>query len=268
MQNQNPEIYFVTIIGIILGVLLVGFIVTILFLYQRRQHRQEQEMLMIKDKYEKEALRSQLEIQENTLKAIAQELHDNIGQMLSVVKLSLSALPLEETHPAHDLAKHSREVLNKAIFDLSDLTKSLHSDRIKDVGLVESMRYELASIKKAGLIDVQFSVSGEEMPLPEQKAIFIFRMFQEMLNNILKHARAKQVTVRLNYFEDDTFVLDVEDNGVGFNVAEKQQSVSASRGVGLKSMYNRAHLMGAEISINSEEGKGTRVLVKLLPQKE
>lgn len=264
-MHQKPEIYFVTIIGIILAVLLVGFIVTILFLYQRRQHRQEQEMLLVKDKYEREALRSQLEIQENTLKAIAQELHDNIGQLLSVVKLSLSALPLEPEHPAQDLVKHSRDVLNKAIYDLSDLTKSLHSDRINDVGLVESMRFELAAIKKTGLLDVQFSVSGNEAQLPEQKAIFLFRMFQEMLNNIIKHSKASQVTVRLNYAEDDTFVLEVEDNGVGFNVTEKQQSVSSSRGVGLKSMFNRAQLMGAVISIDSEESKGTRVLVKLSP---
>ncbi|MEO5564232.1 MAG: ATP-binding protein [Chitinophagaceae bacterium] len=267
-MHQNPEIYFVTIIGIILGLILVGFIVSMLFLYQRRQHRQEQEMLLIKDKYEKEALRSQLEIQENTFKTIAQELHDNIGQMLSVVKLSLSALPLEKEHPAFDLARHSQEVLNKAIFDLSDLTKSLHSDRINDVGLVESMRFELISVKKAGLLDVQFSVNGEEFQLPEQKAIFLFRMFQEMLNNILKHSRAKQVTVRVSFLGDYSFALEVEDNGVGFNVTEKQQSTSSSRGVGLKSMHNRAHLMGADIKINSEEGKGTKVLVKLFPQKE
>jgi len=89
-----------------------------------------------------------------------------------------------------------------------------------------------------------------------------------MLNNILKHSRAKQVCVRVKYHEDNTFALEVEDNGVGFNVNEKKESVSASRGVGLKSMYNRAHLMGAEITIDSTEGKGTHVLVKLLPQKE
>ena len=68
MPDQNQEIYFVSIIGIILGLLLVGFIVTILFLYQRRQQKQEQELEKIKDMYEKEVLRSQLEIQENTLK--------------------------------------------------------------------------------------------------------------------------------------------------------------------------------------------------------
>jgi two-component system NarL family sensor kinase len=240
-MNQGNEIYFVTIIGIVLGLILVGFIVTMILLYQRRRHTQEQEMAMIKDKYEKEALRSQLEIQENTFKTIAQELHDNIGQLLSVVKLSLSALP---------------------IADLSDLTKSLHSDRINDVGLIESMRFELASIKRAGLLDIQFSVSGAEFQLPEQKAIVIFRMFQEMLNNILKHSRAKQITVRITYLEDGNFLLEVEDNGNGFNVSEKQHSVSSSRGVGLKSMFNRAQLIGATINIDSEPGKGTRVLVK------
>lgn len=220
-------------------------------------------MILMKDQYEREALRSQLEIQENTFKTIAQELHDNIGQMLSVVKLSLSALPLEKDHKAFDLAKHSQEVLNKAIFDLSDLTKSLHSDRIKDVGLIESMRFELASVKKAGLLDVQFSVTGAEFQLPEQKGIVLFRMFQEMLNNILKHSKARQITVRLSYQDDDTFALEVEDNGSGFNVAEKQQSVSSSRGVGLKSMFNRAQLIGASINISSEAGKGTRILIKL-----
>ncbi|MEO8406540.1 MAG: ATP-binding protein [Chitinophagaceae bacterium] len=267
-MHQNPEIYFIIIIGVILGLLLVGFIVSILFLYQRRQHRQEQEIILMKDKYEREALRSQLEIQENTFRTIAQELHDNIGQMLSVVKLTLSALPLEKEHKAYDLAKHSQEVLNKAIYDLSDLTKSLHSDRITDVGIIESMRFELASVKKTGLIEVQFSVNGEEFPLPEQKAIVLFRMFQEMLNNILKHSRARQITVRLSYQDDDTFVLEVEDNGAGFNVTEKQQSVSSSRGVGLKSMFNRAQLIGATININSEAGKGTKILVKLSPYQD
>lgn len=263
MQNQNPEIYFVVIIGIILGLLLVGFIVTMLFLYNRRQQRQEQEMAIIKDKYEKEVLRSQLEIQENTFRTISQELHDNIGQMLSVVKLSLSAMDIEKEHPAYELARHSGQVLNKAILDLSDLTKSLHTDRINDVGLVESIRFELASLKNAGLLQVQFLVTGTEFQLAEQKAIFMFRIFQEILNNILKHSKATQVTVDLKYDADDGFILEVEDNGTGFNEAEKRQSGLSSKGVGLKSMFNRAELIGAGISIKSGAGKGTRIIVKL-----
>jgi two-component system, NarL family, sensor kinase len=267
MQDQNPEIYFFIIIAIILGLLLVGFIVTILFLYQRRQHRQEQELVKMKDTYEREVLRSQLEIQESTLKTISQELHDNIGQMLSVVKLSLSVLPIEKDHPAHEMTQHSQQVLNKAILDLSDLTKSMYTDRIVEVGLADSIRFELVSIKRAGILHVDFSVTGDEFRFDEQKSIFIFRMFQEMMNNILKHSKARNVTVSLIYTADDTFIMEIEDDGKGFNVAEKREKASAS-GVGLKSMFNRAQLIGAVIDIKSEPGKGTRITVELPYQEE
>lgn len=263
---KDPEIYFVTIVGIILGLLLVSFIVAMLVLYNRRQQKQDQEMARVKDQYEKEVLQSQLEIQENTFKTISQELHDNIGQMLSVVKLSLSALPLEKQHQAYPLVDHSQQVLNKAIIDLSDLTKSLHTDRITDLGLAESIRFELSTLKNAGLIQVQFSVSGTEFQLPERKAIFLFRMFQEMLNNVLKHARATFVKVELTYQPDNIFVMKVEDNGKGFDLAAKEAAVSGAKGVGLKSMFNRARLIDADLEINSEKDKGTSIHVKLLPQ--
>lgn len=262
MPTQNQEIYFVTIIGIILGLLLVGFIVTILFLYQRRQQRQEQEMEKIKDMYEKEALRSQLEIQENTFKTIAQELHDNIGQMLSVAKLSLSILPIDKDHTAFEQLQNSQQVLNKAILDLSNLTKGLHTDRIAQIGLAESIRFELYALKNAGILQVQFHQTGTEIEFNEQKSIFLFRIFQETLNNILKHAKATEMIVNLDY-QEDIFSLEMKDNGVGFNIAEKKQSATSYSGVGLKSMYNRAKLIGADISMNSEPGKGTTILIEL-----
>jgi signal transduction histidine kinase len=267
-MQQKEEIYLVTIIGIILGLLLVSFIVAMLVFYRRRQQLQEQEMAMIKDKFEKEVLRSQLEIQENTFKTISQELHDNIGQMLSVVKLSLSALPLEKGHPAHELVGHSQVVLNKAIVDLSGLTKRLYTDRITDIGLTDSIRYELATIKNAGLLQVQFSVKGPEIQLQEQKAIFMFRIFQEMLNNVLKHSKATHINVELTNDPDNNFAMKVEDNGQGFDTSGNGGASSPSRGVGLKSMVNRAKMIGAEINIISGVNEGTRLIVSLAPDKE
>lgn len=267
MQDQNTELYFAIVIAVILGLVLVGFIVTILFLYQRRQHQHTQEMMRLKETYDREALQSQMEIQETTLQAIAQELHDNIGQMLSVVKLSLSVLPLEKDQPAFEMVKNSQQMLNKAILDLSDLTKSMHTDRIVDVGLSDSIRFELASIKRTGILQVDFSVTGMEIPFDGQKSIFLFRMFQEMLNNILKHAKATFVTVSLIYTADDLFIMEIEDNGRGFNVEEKRQNATAS-GVGLKSIFSRAQLIGATIDVKSEPGKGTRITVELPYQEE
>ena len=263
MPAQNQEIYVIILIGIALALLLVGFIVTTLFLYQRRQHRQEQQLTRMKDEYQQELLRSQLEIQETTFKTIAMELHDNIGQVLSVVKLSLSVLPLDKEHPAYESVQNSRQMLNKVIYDMGNLTKSLHTDRIAQIGLVEAMRFDLESIRRTGLLEVDFSVDGPEYQLEDQRAIFLYRMFQEMLNNILKHSRATRVNIAVNYSIDNKFVLQVEDNGVGFDVDKKRVQASSSSGIGLKSMTNRASLIGAQISVQSQPGKGTAIQVEL-----
>jgi two-component system NarL family sensor kinase len=263
MPDKNQEIYLVIIVGGVLALMLVGFIVTILFLYQRKQHRQEQELERIKDQYDQELLKSQLEIQEGTFKTIGQELHDNIGQVLSVVKLSLAILPIEKEHPAHEPILNTRQMLNKAIYDLADLTKSLHTDRIAQIGLVESIRFELDALKKAGLLEINFDIAGSEYQFDGQKGVFLFRIFQENINNILKHSKASRVNVFVDYSNEEYFTMELEDNGVGFDVEEKQKSSSSTSGVGLKSMYNRAKLMGGEISFQSSPGHGTTVTVTL-----
>lgn len=263
MQDQDQEFFFLIIIGGLLAFLLVGFVVTVLLLYQKRQHRQEHELTRLKEEYDQEVLKSQLEIQEATLKNIAQELHDNIGQILSVVKLSLSVLPIEKEHKAYEPLQHIKEVLNKAVFDLADLTKSLHTDRIAQIGLVESVRFDLQTLTKAGLMNVAFEVEGEEYKLSGQKEVFIFRIFQELVNNILKHARATQLNILLDYTSSDNFILSVADNGIGFSLQDKKDSKSPLNGVGLKSMMNRAKLIGATIVFDSQPGKGTSVKMGL-----
>jgi two-component system NarL family sensor kinase len=259
---MKSEIYIVIVIAVILGTLLVGFIVAILFLYQRRQHRQELELTHMKEEYEREALKSQLEIQEETFKNIGQELHDNIGQMLSVVKLSLAVLPMTDKHDAWEPIQGARQMLNKAMVDLANLTKSLHTDRITQIGLAESIHFELENINKTGLVEIEFSVAGIEQSLDDQKAIVLFRIFQENLNNILKHSKAKQVGIALAYL-DDRFIMKITDDGIGFNVSEKKNSTSSAAGVGLKSIFNRAKLIGAEIDMQSEPGQGTIVTIQL-----
>jgi len=263
MPAQNQEIYVIILIAITLAFFLVGFIVTMLFLYQRRQHRQEQQLTRMKDQYQQELLRSQLEIQETTFKTIAQELHDNIGQVLSVVKLSLSILPLEKDHAAYESVQASRQMLNKVIFDMGNLTKSMHTDRITQIGLVEAIRFDLDGLQRTGLLGVDFEVTGEEYPFDNQRSIFLYRMFQEMMNNILKHSKATQVNIAVNYSIDNKFVLKVEDNGVGFDVDKKRTTASSSSGIGLKSMTNRASLIGAQITVQSQPGKGTSIKVEL-----
>lgn len=263
MQNQNPEIYFVVLMGVLLALLIVGFILTMAFLYQKKKVKQEQELAILKEQYEQESLRTQLEIQETTLKTIAQELHDNIGQTLSVIKLWMSIAPIEKEHPAYEGVQNSKDMLHKVIRDMADLTKSLHTDRISDIGLQEAINFDIASIRRTGLMEVEYDVQGDEFHFPEQKSIFLFRMYQEMMNNILKHSKANRVIVTIAYSADYKFVLTIQDNGVGFNTRQKKESTSGSSGLGLKSMRNRAKMIGADMVILSEPGEGTTISVAL-----
>jgi signal transduction histidine kinase len=266
MQVQNNEIISVIIIGGIMALLLVFFIVSVLFLYQRRQQKHEKTLVQLKEEYDQELLRSQLEIQEKTLKNISQELHDNIGQMLSVAKLSIAQAGIKKDHPAYNGIQAAKEVLNQAILDLANLTKSLHTDRIVEIGLESAIEFEINTLLKTGLIAIDFSAPVNEYhrTLDSQTSIFIYRMFQEILNNTLKHSKATHINVLMNYTQDPTFLLKVEDNGTGFNVGEKQNSSAPGTGVGLKSMINRAKLIGAEFLIDSKIGEGTSVSI-LLP---
>jgi two-component system NarL family sensor kinase len=247
--------------GTLLAFLLVGFILGMIFFYQRKRQKQEHELIRLKEEYEQEVLRSQLEIQEETMKTIAQELHDNIGQSLSVIKLWMSMAPISIDHEAYEGVQNSKEMLQKVIRDMADLTKSLHTDRIADIGLSEAINFDLASIRRAGILKIHFETEGEEFHFPDQKSIFIFRMYQEMMNNIIKHSQAVLVKVSIIYSGNDTFILTIEDDGIGFNVQQKKESGSGSSGLGLKSMRNRAKLIGADLSIQSEPGKGTFITV-------
>jgi two-component system, NarL family, sensor kinase len=261
MQDTNQQIYFVIFMGTLLAFLLVGFILGMIFFYQRRRQKQERELIRLKEEYEQEVLRSQLEIQESTMKNIAQELHDNIGQTLSVIKLWMSIAPIEKDHEAYEGVQNSKEMLHKVIRDMADLTKSLHTDRIADIGLSEAINFDLASIRRAGVLKIHFDTTGDEFHFPDQKSIFIFRMYQEMINNIIKHSKASSVKVELVYSGDETFVMTIQDDGVGFDVKQKKESGSGSSGLGLKSMQNRAKMIGGNLSIQSEPGKGTAISV-------
>jgi len=169
---------------------------------------------------------------------------------------------LNDKHEAWEPIQGARQVLNKAMVDLANLTKSLHTDRIAQIGLGESIHFELENINRAGLLDIEYSITGIEESLDDQKAIVLFRIFQENLNNILKHSKAKKVQINLTYL-DDKFIMKITDDGIGFNVTEKKNSTSSAAGVGLKSIFNRAKLIGADIDMQSETGRGTIVTIQL-----
>lgn len=268
MEDQGQEIIFNIIIGVSIALLLVGFIVSIFFFYQKKAIKQERLVRDLRERFERELLNSQLEMQENTMKQIGEELHDNIKQQLLVVSMSLGFLPIDSEDPTYETIIESKNEINNIIKDIAQLSHSLHTDRIFQVGLLESIDLEVERLKRIKTLNVNYSCSAKYNYFDGQTNTFIFRIMQEMLQNVLKHAKATVLNIDV-YEEDVTFfVIKIQDNGVGFDLSAGEGK-STTSGIGLTNMQNRANLINATIKIDSEIGTGTTVsLVLPIPKEE
>ncbi len=261
MLQSDEEIYFTVIASAGLAIFLVFIVIVAIVRYQNKKQEYFIEIVALKTAYDQEILKSQIEVQNQTLQHIGQELHDNIGQLLSVAKINLNILE-ESDNEELEFIKQTNEIITQSISDLRALTKSLDGDFVKDFGLEESISHELQRIRKTRRFQTEISVLGEKRKLGYEREIVLFRIVQEVLNNALKHSKAKNLTIVLHYFPQ-SFTLNINDNGKGFDLENINQKGISQAGAGLRNMQRRMELIGGECSISSEIGKGTEVLLKL-----
>ena len=229
-------------------------IIVLVFVYQKRQTQYLQEKASLKAAFEKELLEAQLEMQELTLKNIAQEIHDNIGQTLSLAKLNLNTINPEKQNSPEKIA-NTKELVSKAITDLRTLSKTLHTEAVLSVGLQEAIEMELRLIEKAGVFETALVIGGTPAPLDPQKELILFRAVQEALNNAIKHSEATRIEVHLHYMPAELEVA-VKDNGKGFPAETVEKSS------GLRNMQNRAKLIGGNFRLESLH-PGTEIRLNL-----
>ncbi len=258
-MNDSDYNIFTMIIGIILVLLiLLGFIVSFLFKYKNRQIKHQAEMESVKEKYNQEILKTQLEIKEQTLKYISEEIHDNVGQVLSLAVLNLSAIELYNTDKAAIKIENITRLVEKAVADLRNLSKTLDADNIANVGLVSIIRFEMDLLEKTGVYKTSFKLSGEEKRLNGQKEIILYRIIQESLNNIIKHAKASFIKINLS-FSDSHMSIEIADNGKGFDTSGSTEKNIYKNGAGINNIKKRAHLIGGSLDINSVPSAGTTI---------
>jgi signal transduction histidine kinase len=255
MHFESEEVLITIILGTAL-ILFFAFVIIVLYLlFQKKKHRYLIEKQLMKTQFSQALLQTQIEIQEQTLKTISQEIHDNIGQVLSLAKLNLNTLQPGEKTKLVD----TKNLVSKAINDLRDLSRSLHGDKIAELGLQESVASELKILQNTRRYKTELIITGEPYKLEPQKEMVLFRIVQEAIHNAVKHSKGKKITVQLQY-EASAFILLVTDDGIGFNAAGLQPKQT---GIGLKSMQNRAALIGGEFTINSSAGNGTEIKIEL-----
>jgi len=262
MQELAGEIQLVIIAT---GFLLLVTLAPILFvlMHQRQYHRYVREKEEIKNEYQRELLQSQIEIQNHTLQQVGQDLHDNIGQLLTVALMRLNTLEDEVTDSdAQDAVGQVRELVNTIVTDVRALGKTLDHDTVRRFGLLSSLTLELERIQRIGRIQTKLTVVGEAYSLGEQVEIVLLRMAQESLNNALKHARAHTLAVEAD-FRSEMFFLRILDDGQGFDVEQVKARSAEAAGAGLTNLNRRAGLLQGACTISSRPGEGSRIEINV-----
>lgn len=258
MEKANDDIVVAIILASIGAVVLAVFTMLFFLVFVRKKRILNKKKEELTRTYEKLILQTKLEIQEQTLTNISREIHDNIGQVLSFVKLSLGTSTKMKDEDKQEKINESVQLIGTVINDLRDLSKSLSLDRIKNAGLFPAIKDEVERLNRSGIICAHVDLSGTPVKFDVQTDMVLYRIFQEIVNNTLKHAESETLTIDLTY-SLNLFTLTLEDKGKGFNTTE----LNKSNGQGLENIKQRAALIDAELAINSIVGSGCLTTITL-----
>lgn len=215
---------------------------------------------------EKERLRSYVHevtrVQDEERRHLSRELHDTAAQDLILLARGLDALA-EQIPP--ELAARARELRARAedtLEGLRRLSRDLRPTVLDDLGLVPALEWLVADLTGRAAIDARFHLSGSVRRLPAETEVALFRVVQQALRNVERHAGARRVEVRVT-FGDAEVRIDVEDDGRGFDVAEPLERLALEGKLGLLGMRERAQLVGGSLAVRSRPGGGTTVTVTI-----
>ena len=203
--------------------------------------------------------RALIDAQETERQRIARELHDEIGQVLTAVRINLqTAKTARDTAEAARHIEDSIRVTDEALRQVRDLSLDLRPPHLDDFGLATALRWFIDRFSQRTGIVTEFEATDDEQRLATETETACFRIAQEALTNVARHAKAKRVSVRLKRYRDQ-LILIVKDDGVGFDANALYDHSKRPAALGLRGMKERANAVRGLIDIDSADGKGTQV---------
>lgn len=249
MSEQENQFLLILFGGIFFAFLMSLFVVAMVVLHRQRQVQNRQKIDQLKSEHEKTLLNVENEIQQETLAQIGRELHDNIGQLLSLAKLSLNSAKPEKQ-------AEGKEYINHIIREVRALSKTLNLDWVESVSLDDFIRQQLQKIQSTGFCETVLESDGSFSQLSKDEKLVLIRVIQECLNNAIKHAQPDRIDIRISN-DSRSRKIEIRDDGTGFDPKQ------ASTGSGMANLKKRMETIGGKFFLASEVGKGTHITLEL-----
>lgn len=250
-QADRYFIIYMVVVLIVITTLVILFFIT----FQKRKNKLLLDKLKQQQAFEEEISKTQLEVQDQTLKNVGWELHDNVGQLLSFAGMQMNLLASQVDDTIKEKINDTNNIIKESIQEVRALSKVLNSDVILNQGLKQSIQNEIDRLNKLKKINASLKIEGEEVSFSKPKdEIILFRIIQEFLSNSIKYSEAEHLSVDLNY-DHNLLIIKAKDDGKGFDFA------TIKRGSGLINMESRAALIHAKCNIASQPGNGVELTI-------
>lgn len=247
LEQRNLAMGSILVVFLALGGISFSF-------YKRNQLKQQNLLQTEIYKQQEIATKSVFEGEQNERIRIARDLHDGIGQMLSVVKMNVSTL-----NPSDKTVEGTLSLVDKTITELRAISHNLIPEAL-NFGLFAALEDICKKINEAGKTQVDLNVAQEmdEVPLTQQNKLSIYRIVQEVLNNMIKHANASHISIDIKK-ANENMLIAIKDDGDGFDASK----IDDSKGIGWKNISARVHLMDGDMNIKSEKLIGTQIEISI-----
>lgn len=255
LQGQDSSTLFIVLVAITILLLLLVVVVVLFSVFMKRKNSLLVEQEEERKKFEREITETQIEIREETLRNISWELHDNIGQLLTLAKIQTQ----NSGGNQNDLDE-AAATIGKGLTEIRALSKLINPEALKNMSLPEALDLELERFNRMAYLKSSLEIIGVPLIIDKKIETIIFRILQEFFTNTIKHSKATDLDVMITY-KEETLFIKVKDNGVGFNYLKAR----AKNGIGLTNIETRAKLIGATIAYSSSIGKGTSLTLDYKP---
>lgn len=248
MEYREGEIL---IIAVVLLVILGSFLVLLFLIFLKRKNNILKSKAEAEYHFKQELIKTQVEIREETLRNISWELHDNIGQLMTLAKIQA-----QNAKDNPDKIEKVADIIGDGLKELRALSKLINPEYIKNLSLFEAVQMEIERFNRLNFIEASIEITNKpNLDLSSKHGVILFRILQEFFSNTIKHSRAEQLKVILD-FKAPELLITAKDNGVGF------VNRASNKGLGIENMQNRANLIGADLEITSTKNQGTCLKLK------
>lgn len=255
MQTLADEIIIVGAASLLL-LLITTFVIAVVIIHEKRRVQFVKEKELLEYAFHQELLKSELEVKEEILSAISREIHDNIGQSLALTKLNLFNIKLDNLDKTREKLNDTNALVSSAINDLRNLAHLLSGDYIMNESLPNILKTEFDRIKKLGAFKVELTFHGVEVNLDKHRQLILFRIIQEAITNILRHAQPSTISCKVSYDHRKVCIV-LSDDGTGFELE------AGNAGAGIQNMKHRCKLLKGSMEILSQKGLGTTIKIAM-----